>query len=777
MTLLVAFVATAFLSAGLLFSLEPMVGKLMLPLLGGSPAIWNTCLLFFQAMLLAGYAYVHFGIRLLGVRRHAVLHVALIAASLLLVPPDVGTPEPPIHGSPVGWLLLLLLRTIGLPFFVLSATAPLVQRWLAESAHPSGRDPYFLYAASNLGSLAGLMLYPFVLEPLSGLRAQALGWATVYVLFAALLATLAVRTRRQPGGRPGNAAAAGVPSTTAGTAAPVGAATAAVSAAGVTEAPPTAGRVAPVTAVRWTAIAFVPSALLLAVTGHVTTDVAPMPLLWLLPLSIYLATFVAAFAGRGEGLLPWARARQPVAVIGVGVAVLFGYNPVWMLPVHLAVLALAAWLGHARLAAERPPAAQLTAFYLWLSVGGTLGGVFGVLVAPVVFMPETEYALLLVASLLLPARATAPAAGVSRRTLAYGVGAAGVGFVVAMVAGDGRWAAAALVPALVVALRGLDARRELLAAGVAIGLVVALPVLERTGGRGDVIVAERNFFGTLRVRETEGSRRLMHGRTLHGAQLTDPVRALEPTTYYAAAGPLGDVFALLATRDTPALIGAVGLGVGTAACLGRPDDTWDMYEIDPAVVRVARDPELFTFLSACAPDAAMIIGDGRRALQLRDGVRYDLLILDAFSSDAIPAHLLTREAFALYAERLARDGVLAVHISNRYLDLAPVVAASGRAAGLAARIREDRGGVGGGGGASAGGTGSGGEVGGSGGGAARDVVHSASTWVALAHTEAPLMLLEALRPEAGWRRLEPRPRFRAWTDDYTNLLRVLRGGT
>jgi hypothetical protein len=745
MTLLVAFVATAFLSAGLLFSLEPMVGKLMLPLLGGSPAIWNTCLLFFQAMLLAGYAYVHFGIRLLGVRRHAVLHVALIAASLLLVPPDVGTPEPPIHGSPVWWLLLLLLRTIGLPFFVMSATAPLVQRWLAESSHPSGRDPYFLYAASNLGSLAGLMLYPFVLEPLTGLRAQALGWATVYVLFAVLLATLAVRIWREAGRRGVGAPAGSTPVAAAATpgALPAG--------PGPTVQPAGAEPVAPLTAARWTAVAFVPSALLLAVTGHVTTDIAPMPLLWLLPLSIYLATFVAAFAGRGERLLPWARARQPVVVIGVVIAVLVGFNPVWMLPVHLAALALAAWLGHAQLAAERPPAVQLTAFYLWLSVGGTLGGVFGVLVAPVVFMPETEYGLLLVASLLLPGRATAAAPGLSRRKVVYVLGASVVVFIVAMAVGGGRWAAAALAPALVMALHALDARRELLAAGVAVGLIVALPVLERTGGLGDVIAAERNFFGTLRVREDDTSRRLLHGRTLHGAQLTDPERALEPTTYYAAAGPLGDVFALLATRDETAHIGVVGLGVGTAACLGRPGDTWDMYEIDPAVVRMARDPELFTFLSACAPDAAMIIGDGRRALQLRDGVRYDLLILDAFSSDAIPAHLLTREAFALYAERLARDGILAVHISNRYLDLAPVVAASARDAGLAARIRED-------------------------GGEAAGVTRSASVWVALAHTETPLMLLEALRPDAGWRRLEPRPRFRTWTDDYTNLLRVLRGG-
>jgi spermidine synthase len=764
------FVATAFLAAGLLFSLEPLIGKLVLPLLGGSPAVWNTCLLFFQAMLLAGYAYVHYGIRLLGVRRHAILHAVLLAASLLALPPATGSPEPPVHGSPVPWLLLLLLRSIGLPFFVLSATAPLVQRWLAATPHPGGRDPYFLYAASNLGSLAGLLVYPFVLEPLTGLRAQSLGWSGVYALFVGLIVGAGVVVRR--GGR----ALAGSPGAGAGAfsfsgAGLGGSGSSSASASSVllptssatsfTDVP--AARVLAGAALRWTAAAFVPSALLLAVTGYITTDLAPMPLLWLLPLSLYLATFVAAFGAgdeRRDRGVRFARVRQPVVTLAVLAAVLGGETSIWLVLVHLAGLTLAAWLGHARLAAERPPPAQLTAFYLWIGVGGTLGGVFGVLLAPLLFMPDVEYAILLVAALLLPARGTEPS-HVSRRFLLQALAVTIVAAAAAAIAGRHVLAAIAMVPLLVLGLRAIDGRRGMMTLGMAVALVVLVPLARSAGD--DVLASERNFFGTLRVLESNGYHRLLHGRTLHGAQATDPEHALAPTTYYSREGPLGDVFAALAAHTDAAHIGIIGLGIGSATCHGRAGDTWDLYEIDPGVVAMARDPRLFSFLARCAPGAPVIVGDGRRAVELRGDARYELVILDAFSSGAIPAHMLTREAFALFANGIAPGGILAVHISNRYLDLAPVVAASARDLGLVALMRDDAGEDG--------------------------LARVPSTWVALgipgtrgapasgrsgAEPHGGNPVLSALAHVEGWRVLRAEPGFRAWTDDYTSLLGVLR---
>ncbi|HSJ24961.1 MAG TPA: hypothetical protein VK929_09855, partial [Longimicrobiales bacterium] len=417
MTFLAPFVLAAFIGAGLLFSVEPLVGKLVLPLLGGSPAVWNTCLLFFQVMLLTAYAYAHYGIQFLGIRRHAVVHTFLVAASIITLPPALSGAEPPVGASPVPWLLLQLVGTIGLPFFVLAATAPLVQRWLANSAHPSGRDPYFLYAASNLGSLAGLVAYPFVLEPLWGLRTQAVGWSFAYVAFGGMIAALALRARVAAGRSAGMASDA-----------PGG--------AGAGRGPRLSSNISIVDALRWTGMAFVPSALLLAVTGYVTTDIAPMPLLWMAPLALYLATFVAAFGSRGDAAVRTTRLVQPVLTLVLAATVIAGFNPLWMLPLHFAVLTVAGYLGHARLAAERPMAARLTEFYLLISLGGTLGGVFGVLIAPLVLMPETEYALLLVAALLLPRRDAARAAPASLRSIGAAVAAAATAGLAAAVVWD-----------------------------------------------------------------------------------------------------------------------------------------------------------------------------------------------------------------------------------------------------------------------------------------------------------------------------------------------------
>ncbi|HSJ16258.1 MAG TPA: fused MFS/spermidine synthase [Longimicrobiales bacterium] len=705
-----------FLAAALLFSLEPLVGKLLLPRLGGAPAVWNTCLLFFQAMLLAGYAYAHFGVRRLGVRRHARVHVVLVALSLAALPPALGAGEPPVESSPVGWLLLQLLRAIGLPFLVISATAPLVQKWFSASEHPGARDPYFLYAASNLGSLAGLLLYPLVLEPLLGLRMQARLWSLAYVAFAAVIALLALRARLPAAdAAAGAAAAAGGGATRRGESVPARA------------------------ALRWTMLAALPSALLLTVTGYVTTDVAPMPLLWLLPLGLYLLTFVVAFGARQPPGVPALRAAQPALAVLLSAAILAGFNPLWMVLVHLAVLGATAYLAHARLAAERPPPAQLTAFYVWLSVGGTLGGVFGVMLAPLLLMPELEYTLLLLAGVLLTTgeRTTGP---LTVRLAALLIGALGAGALLAGMAGHPALGVAALVLLLV----GLGRRQMVTPGGITFMAVVVVGGVAASGSSG-VVARSRNFFGTLRVREYADRRELLHGRTVHGVQLTAAGQEETPTAYYGRAGPLGDVFGLLPAEPVGIRVGVVGLGVGTTTCYARPGEAWDLFEIDPAVVALARDAALFTFLARCAPNVATIIGDGRRSLAGLPEARYDLLVLDAFSSDAIPVHLLTLEAFQLFLERLQPDGVLAVHISNKYLDLAPVLGANAVRLGLHGRLRADN--------------------------AAADRTRSSSVWAVLARPAGRLARLDAT---PGWRVLTAEARFRGWTDDHASLLPVLR---
>lgn len=706
------YVAAVFLGATLLFSLEPLVGKLVLPSLGGAPAVWNTCLLFFQAMLLAGYAYTHYGTRHLGVRRHALLHLALVLVSLALLPPAIRAGNPPATGTPVGWLLLALTASIGLPFFTLSTTAPLVQYWLSASGHVSGRDPYFLYAASNLGSMTGLMLYPFVAEPLFGLAAQSIGWTVLYLVFAVLIAWLAVRTLN------------------------VGKA--------VSGSSESAEAVEPRDAVRWVAVAFVPSALLLTVTSYVTTDLAPMPLLWLVPLALYLATFVAAFSATTPRAAARMRVLQPFATLVAGIAVLAGFHQAWLILLHLGVLTITSYVAHARLAAERPHPSRLTAFYLWISVGGTLGGVFGAILAPLLLTPELEYVLLLLAALLIPGRATETEPPPLRRVLAGVAMGCAFGLLAALLVDPGRGAIVAAVAAAGFLLRRIERTRVALTTAALLFFsttAVAVDVLVP----GDIIARERNFFGTLRVRRTTDTHELAHGRTRHGAQLLAPDELDMPITYYAREGPIGDVFAHVMRDVQNTRVAVIGLGVGTVACYARPGQDWVLFEINPAVVAIARDTTLFRFLQRCAPDARLVIADGRLGMQRDSQDRYDLIILDAFSSDAIPAHLLTREAFQTYVQRLRPGGVLAVHISNRHLDLAPVIAVNAAAHRLAALIRDDDG--------------------------TDPVRHSPSSWVALSPDPERV---DPLFRTGNWTPLTVDPYFRPWTDDYTSLLGTLR---
>lgn len=729
------FAVTLFVSAALLFCVEPMVAKMILPRLGGAPAVWILCMLFFQGALLAGYAYAHATTAWLGVRRQAMAHVGILLLPLVVLPIHFGGEAARAleRGDHlVLRFLWLLVVGAGLPFFVVSTSGPLVQMWFSRTARPGAEDPYFLYGASNLGSMLALAAYPAILEPSLGLEAQARLWRWGYVGLIALVATCAVSVLRHSP----LLDARSIPAAGGG------------------------DRVLWTARARWVALAFVPSSLLLGVTSHVTTDIAAMPLFWVIPLAVYLLTFILVFARRPP-IPPAVMTRLlPLAVTASVITILTeSATPGWLLVVvHVATLFVASMVCHGELARLRPKAARLTEFYLWVSVGGVLGGVFNGLVAPAIFRGVVEYPLALVLACLCRPRAErAPEdAGWGRDALA----ALAVGAFAAVLLVAGRRATLepggvlfkVLIGAPLLVNYGFLGRPRRFALGVAATLLVS-PLYPGASGR--TIAAYRNFFGVVRVTHDAGEHfvQLAHGNTIHGRQSLDPAQRGVPLLYYHPTGPIGQVFEVLAQRTpaVPARVGAIGLGVGTLACYARPGQTWTFYEINPVVVSLAEDPRYFTYLADHFHDAgalSIVVGDAR--LELRDAPDggYGLLVLDAFSSDAIPAHLLTREALGLYLAKLEPTGIIAAHVSNRYLDLAPVFGRLAEDAGLVALVRTDL------------------DVSPE---LAREGKRE-SEWVVLAHRAEDLGTMAA---DPRWQTIQSggAP---VWTDDFSNLLRVYR---
>jgi hypothetical protein len=798
------FAAALFVSAFLLFWVQPLVGKMVLPLLGGTPAVWNTCMLFFQAALLAGYAYALALTRWLSGRAQALVHVGLLAAAALALPPAIdaataaGAPE---GGSPAWWLLKTLLLTVGPPFLVLSASAPLLQRWFSRTRDASASDPYFLYAASNAGSLFALLGFPFLLEPGLTLGQQGRGWALAYGALAALVAACAVAALRARAPVAANVApvVADAAPVAAGDVDNVGGELSAEPSDEGARGPEEAPRVTWRRRGWWVLLAFAPSSLVLGVTTYVTTDLAAVPLLWVIPLALYLLSFVLVFARRrfiSRGLA--ARVVPGAAVLLALVYLSGATEPVWFLVLfHLLFLFFASLVCHGRLADDRPAASRLAEFYFCLALGGALGGLFNALVAPVAFDTLVEYPLvILLASYLRPgfrrergrllglrlgARHTQHShededdddAGAGRvgaydllLPLLMGVMAAGLLLVVRQfeLTTVERVALSLGVPLFL--LNHFFAPRPLRFA-LGLGAVLLASALF-SGSEGRTLHAARNFYGTHRVLSdgADTLHWLRHGSTLHGKQYTDAARRCEPLSYYHRGGPLGAVFESLRARTTtadvkvgsdarpfpPRAVAVVGLGAGTTAAYARAGESWTFYEIDPAVVRVARDPEFFTYLSACAAaPVAVVVGDARLRLREAEDSAYDLIALDAFSSDAVPAHLLTREALALYLSKLAPGGVLAFHVSNRALELERVVGGVSADAGLHARIfnddydPDDAG---------------------------NDPGHDASEWVAVARRPEDL---GALADDPRWLPLDASTRsLKLWRDDFSDVLGVFR---
>ena len=655
---------TAFAGAALLFAVEPMAAKALLPLLGGTASVWSTCLAFFQAALLLGYFYAHASSRLSPLAQ-AVAHVALIAACLLIRPAIVVSPSdrpPASESDPTAWLLGTLATTLGLPFVALAATSSLLQRWYVASRPTGLADPYPLYAASNLGSLLALLAYPLALEPSMPLAAQARAWRLGFAGFAALMAGCAAMTvgssRRAP--------------------------------IDETRSRPS-GRRAWLT---WIALAFIPSSLMQGVTTYLTTDLAPIPLLWVVPLGLYLLSFILTFAARPPVPHALMIRSLPIAALVLLPPMAAGLVQWFWMPVHLLFFFVAAMACHGELARRRPPPAELTGFYLAIAIGGVLGSLFNAVLAPVVFDRMAEYPIGIVLACLVPE----PGTRERPRTSLLLAGTI-LGLTSLLAADPGGLSATALGALCVSVASGLffyviwTLRRRPFAFGLSVGAILLGTGLS-PGVGGRILRRERNFYGILRVTEDDRvhARRLFHGWTLHGQQSTEAGREREPTTYYLPGGPASQVIdALDSRRDAGnARVAVVGLGIGGLASYALPGQSWTFYELDPAVEAVARDASLFTYLrdSPAAP-IEVVIGDARLRLADAADRSFDLIVLDAFSSDAIPIHLLTREALALYLNKRAPPGLIAYHISTRHLDLEPVLGTLAAERGMVARIRRD----------------------------------------------------------------------------------------
>lgn len=726
------FTVTMFVSAALLFVIQPMFARMILPLLGGSPSVWNTAVVFYQVGLLGGYLYAHLTRTFLRPRQQALLHAAVILVPLLTLPIAVPAGwSPPTSANPIPWLLMLLTVAIGLPYFVVSTSSPLLQSWFARTDHPSAHDPYFLYAASNVGSMLSLLAYPFVIEPRLALLEQSRAWSIGYGLLVLLVLLCVVVVWRSTGEQK---------QTTAG----------AESGAGSSEresAAPTSLTWA--RRIRWTLLSAVPSSLMISVTAYLSSNIAPFPLLWIAPLALFLLTFILVFAKRPP-IPHWIMLRGlPIVLTPLLICLaISAVDPLIILfPLNLVAFFIATMVCHGELAADRPHARHLTEFYLWMSFGGALGGMLTALVAPVVFSSVLEYPIALVLLYLLLWQ-PAEQRDTVRRDLIRAFGVAGLSLVMLLLlaqlgVGDGP-----IRLALVFGLPGMLAfsfSRRPLAYGLALSALLVIGQVVDTN-RQATLYAERSFFGINRVLTAPQSMKLVHGTIVHGQQSTDPARRTEPLSYYHRTGPLGQIFERWGNAGSGQRVAVVGLGVGSVACYAQPQQKWTFYEIDPVVEKIARDERFFTYLRDCTPDAPVVLGDARLMLAKAPSAAYDMIILDAYSSDAIPTHLITREALALYQSRLAPGGLLLFHISNRYLDLRPVLSSLAADAGMVAVEQFDE--------------------------ATPDEQaggKSPSQWVVMASQPGDLALID---DDSRWKQLAAAPTDVLWTDDFLSILSI-----
>ena len=757
---LILFSVAIFTSATLLFVVQPMVGKILLPKLGGAPAVWNTCMVFFQAILLAGYLSAHLITKYLSLRTQVMVFATALLLAMASLPLSVGPQwvDSLLSGTdPVIWLLTVLLFRVAPVFFVLSVTSPLLQKWFAKSGHPQAHDPYFLYAASNVGSILALLSYPLLIEVNMGVTEQTTTWMFGFGFFILLATACGIASwygnRRETGHQ--------MESTQSNT--------------------PQSQRVCHTLTwprrARWILLSFIPSSLMLGVTTYISTDVSSIPLIWVVPLAMYLLTFVFAFSNRQVMSAYWMGRIASLLILSITVTMVTGANdpPIIIIPMHLLMFFTVAMFCHQRLAADRPDADHLTDFYLWLSVGGVLGGLFNALIAPSLFVTIIEYPLvMIVASYMRETRISdddQQASSTWMRSLAFAFGI----FVATVIL---KLFVERFMPALPESIQALmpisiSQVQTLVIFGIPAALVFhqmenrtrftaglfaifCVSVWDKQCDT-DTLERGRNFYGTIATADESLAagdvRKMFHGNTVHGWQWRDEDRRREPLAYY---GPSSGVNKLIVNRaaEKPNLnIGAIGLGAGTLAAVVRPSDSITFYEINPQVLDHAE--RHFTYLSDArerGADAEVRLGDARLVLEAETRSEqpgnYDILVVDAFSSDSIPAHLITDECMKIYLDHLRPDGVIAFHITNRYLDLEPVLAILSEENGLAARsyhfrdVRDD-------------------------GSIDQRTGETMSSWVLIARDEASL---DGLREVPHLKPMRQNDQFRLWTDDYSNVI-------
>ena len=667
---MILYATAIFLGAFLLFLVQPIIAKQILPWFGGSAAVWATCMVFFQMVLLVGYAYADFTTRRLTPKRQAILHVTLLVLSLLVLPitPDVAW-KPQGEENPSWRILGLLTLTIGLPYFILSTTSPLLQAWFARRFHIV---PYRLFALSNLASLLALLAYPVAVEPWVTTYVQSIAWSVCYALFVVLCAYAAISSARAES----LAAVAPVAET-------------------VAEPPPR-----PLRQLTWLMLAAMASFLLLAFTNHICQNVASLPFLWILPLSLYLATFILCFDHPR-----WYRRNVFLLLAAVLLPLMAWYsdslNLKVVVPMYLAGLFVCCMFCHGELTLLKPAPRYLTRYYLMISLGGAIGGLLVGLVAPYVLTGYFELAIGLIACALLLLYRTFRMAWWAMLVSAGVVGATAYG------------------------------------AGKAVDYQIA-----------NSRIMMRNFYSVLKTRETEEPtpfRSLVHGGIMHGGQLMSPQYRLRPSSYFGTSSGYGRMFASL--PDTPRKVGVIGLGAGSIIAYARKGDTFRFYEINPQVVDVANRE--FTFMQDTPAKIEVVLGDGRLSLEREPGQQFDVLAMDAFSGDSIPMHLLTRQAMEIYLRHLKPGGVLAFQATNRFINIAPIVASLAVEFGLAAVLVTDF----------------------------PENEEGPNYWTA--STDQVLVttnrkLLEADPIHSVATEISVPPGFRVWTDDFNNLLRVLK---
>jgi hypothetical protein len=728
------FTLTIFLGSALLFLVQPMIAKMILPTFGGSPQVWNASMVFFQATLLLGYTYAHFTFSKMGTKKQPLLHLVLLAAGLFTLPFALpGGFAPRSDFEPALQVIGVLAIMVGLPFLAVSAGAPLLQRWFAATDDPAAKDPYFLYSASNAGSMLALLAYPFLVEPKMLLAEQSRLWAAGYACLVFLAAASVWSLRTHVLSRPEKVEIAPEPAITTDQ------------------------------KIRWLILAAVPSSLLLGVTSFLTVNVAPVPLLWVAPLSLYLLSFILAFSNKRIASGTTLGRFLPLLIAPLSLAVVLRSDqPIELVAgFHLVTFFLAAWACHRLLVESRPGPGRLTEFYLYLSLGGVLGGAFNAFVAPSVFLTFFEYPLMIAAVAAIMPRRYPEAPRFMPMDAAYPILVGSVALCAEL--GVQRWAPGDMGQAVrTIITTGIPLILAFLAVDrplrFGLSILAIFCVAEYISyGMGDrVIHISRNFFGSHIVRRDTSNpsmHTLVHGNTTHGMQNTAPDKSGVALTYYHPTGPVGQVFDEFSGAKKKDRVALVGLGVGSLAAYGQAGQVMNFYEIDPMIEKIARDPRLFTYLSDSKADVNVIIGDARLKLKEAEPNSYGIIVLDAFTSDAIPIHLLTKEAIEMYESKLEPNGVIAVHISNRYLNLLPIVTKTAAAAGLVSihqgdfmpdvsdmtdnQLKQHREGK------------------------------TGSEWMILARNYEDFGELEKREP---WLRADLMPEAPVWTDDFSNII-------